>query len=122
MSEPAIDRSVLEVIRSLQTPDDEDLLARIVSTFIHESARLSQDIAQAIDEADGESVRACAHTLKSTSGNVGAHRVVSLARDLEMVGRSGKLTDAGGVRAQLQHELLRAISELELYLEALEAA
>ncbi len=118
MNHVVIDRSVLEVIRSLQTPDDDDLLVRIIRSYIDESARLSRDIADAIDEADGESIRAKAHILKSTSGNVGAHRVVGLARNLEMAGRSGALGDAGGILAQLQHELLRAISELELYLEA----
>lgn len=109
----AIDQSILESIRSLQSPEGEDLVARIVRNYIVESARLIGRIADAVRNSDGEGVRAGAHSLKSCSGNVGARKVVELSRRLEMDGRNGALQDSGNALSALQVELTRAVSELE---------
>ena len=110
----AIDRSTLEAIRSLQSPSGDDLLSRIVRTFIDESARLLQLITEAIEHTDSEAVRASAHSLKSCSGNVGACQVAVLARELEMDARRGTLENADNALTELRAELARAVSELEI--------
>ncbi len=109
----AIDRASLDAIRALQAPGGDDLVAKIVRTFMEESARLSRNIEQAVAASDIEGVRANAHSLKSCSGNVGANQLAVLARDMETAARRGTLDDADGALSELQAELRRAVAELE---------
>ena len=114
----AIDRSVLEAIRSLQLPDADDLVGQIIETYIGESADLMSALGDAVRELDSERVRACSHTLKSSSGNVGARRVVDLARQLEMAARDAKDGDFESLFVELQIERARAVQELDLMMMA----
>ena len=110
--ESVIDPAPLEAIRAVQPPGDNNLLARIIGLYLDEAARLKGQIAQGIEQNDGSQVRAAAHSLKSSSANVGAMRVSNLSRELEDIGRSGNLEEADIVYAQLDGELEYALTEL----------
>lgn len=109
-----IDHSVLDSIRSLQLPDSNDLVAQIVRTYIDDSADLMLGLAEAVRGSDCERVRAAAHSLKSSSGNVGARPVVDLARRLETAGREKNSAEFEPLFLELQIELSRAVAELDM--------
>lgn len=111
---PPIDHAVLDAIRSLQLPDSNDLVGQIVRTYIDDSADLMQILAEAVRDSDCERVRAAAHSLKSSSGNVGAKQVVDLARRLEMVGKEDEPSAFEALFVELQIELSRAVAELDV--------
>lgn len=113
LPKPPIDHAVLDSIRSLQLPDSSDLVGQILRTYIDDSADLMLAIAAAVREADGERVRSAAHSLKSSSGNVGAKQVVDLARRLEMAGRENEPEEFEALFLELQIELSRAVAELD---------
>lgn len=110
---PPIDHAVLDSIRSLQLPDSNDLVGQIVTTYIDDSADLMLQLAEAVRASDCERVRAAAHSLKSSSGNVGARQVVDLARQLEMAGRQDEPAQFEALFLELQIELSRAVIELD---------
>ena len=108
-----IDTAPLDAIRAVQPPGGESLLGRIIDLYIEESARLKAQIAVGIERGDGNLVRESAHSLKSSSANVGATRVAGLSRDLETLGRAGDLEEADMLFAQLDGELDYAVAELK---------
>ena len=110
-TEPAsssIDQSVLDVIRDMEDEDDPDMLADIIGMYLDMSAELLQTLQTAVAKKDAESIRVAAHTLKSSSANVGARVLADLCRELEELGRSGVLANAASKLSRLYDEYQRA--------------
>ena len=114
MSTPAIDNSALDEIRSLQKPGRENLLQKIVGLYVEQAKVLQERIGHAVATADATELRESAHSLKSSSGNVGAMRVSALSRELELAGREGRLDGTDLLFDELVVELERAVRELSL--------
>ncbi len=62
---------------------DRAVLAELVAMFIEDSAKLMADIADAIRDDDGASLRRAAHTLSGSLGIFGAASAAEAARQLE---------------------------------------
>jgi signal transduction histidine kinase/CheY-like chemotaxis protein len=78
---------------------DRELLADISRLFIDDAPRHLEQIRRALDDRDGESLHRAAHGLKGAAANFDADDVVSAARVLEEVGRTGQFdADAGAAR------------------------
>jgi two-component system, sensor histidine kinase and response regulator len=73
---------------------DEDLLREIARLFLDECPRLMGHIQQAIDSGDTHRLEREAHSLKGSVANFGAEPVVKAALALEVLGRSGNLSQA----------------------------
>ena len=118
MTTPAIDDSALDEIRSLQKPDRENLLQKIIGLYVEQSNYLRERIGRAVLAADARELLESAHSLKSSSGNVGAVRVSTLSQKLETAGRDGRLEGTAALFDELVVELERAIRELRSASEA----
>jgi signal transduction histidine kinase/DNA-binding response OmpR family regulator len=68
---------------------DRELLAEISRLFVDDAPRHLERIREALDAQDGESLRRAAHGLKGAAANFDAEGVVSAARSLEEIGRTG---------------------------------
>ena len=73
---------------------DRQLLAEISRLFVDDAPRHMEKIRQALDDRDGESLRRAAHGLKGAAANFDAEGVVSAARELEEIGRTGTFDPA----------------------------
>jgi CheY-like chemotaxis protein len=82
-----------EVARRL-TGGDESLLAELIELFPEESSSHLAAVRAGIAEQDAESLTRGAHSLKSSAGFFGAAQLVSLALEMETLGRAGSLSDA----------------------------
>ena len=102
-----LDQSVLDVIRDMEDEDDPDMLAEIIGLYLDKSAELLQSLQAAVANKDAESLRIAAHTLKSSSANVGARALADLCRELEELGRSGSLDNAATRLSHLYDEYQR---------------
>jgi two-component system sensor histidine kinase/response regulator len=71
-----------------------ELLSRVVDKYLSSSARLLSALRDAVAVSDPEALGAAAHTLKSSSAQVGAVRLSSLCKELEALGRSGSMEGA----------------------------
>ncbi len=69
---------------------DRELLAEISRLFVDDAPRHLEQIRRALDARDGELLRRAAHGLKGAAANFDADRVVTAARELEDIGRSGQ--------------------------------
>jgi signal transduction histidine kinase/DNA-binding response OmpR family regulator/HPt (histidine-containing phosphotransfer) domain-containing protein len=81
---------VLERFWLLDGPEGREHLERVVNLFLSGSPELVGQILDAAGQGDGEALRIAAHTLKSSSGNVGAAALSELCRNLEERVRSGE--------------------------------
>jgi two-component system sensor histidine kinase/response regulator len=118
MNEPIIDPAPLEAIRSLEAAGSEGLLGTIIGLFLEQSVELGGKITDAVSASDASSLREAAHSLKSSSANVGAMRVSSLCYDLEMAGREGTIDRA----APLVDRLALAVGEANAALKEISGA
>jgi PAS domain S-box-containing protein len=112
-----LDMAAIERIRDMQRRGATDLLARLRAMYFDSSARLVQSIEAALASADGEGLRQAAHTLKSSSGNLGAARLARACAELEALGRAGRIDDAAVLwrAARIDYEgTLAALAELDL--------
>jgi two-component system sensor histidine kinase/response regulator len=99
----AIDKSVIEDIRKLGSRNS-DLLQRVLQTYLQEAPKILEQIYMAVSSSDYDLLRAQAHALKSSSGNVGARGIMDLARELEAKGKSSDDQGLDEISQQLKHE------------------
>jgi CheY-like chemotaxis protein len=108
-----LDHSAIEAVRQLD-PDGEDrLLARLIALYRDDSSQLLADIDNGMKVSDAEAVARAAHTLKSSSANLGATNVAAIARQIENSARNGDLTDMMSSITKLRAQRTVALSELE---------
>ncbi len=112
-----LDESVLDQIRSLHRPGKPPVLDRMIDAYLGDSPSRMAQIRSAVADDDAESLRFAAHGLKSSSANVGARQLSDLCRQLETVGREGRLEDSRGLLARAEPlfeqtmDVLRALRE-----------
>ncbi|MFA6147729.1 MAG: response regulator [bacterium] len=90
-----IDRNVLDGIRALEGDGNRGLLERIINLYLTDAPRLVEGILSAVEKGDTESLLRAAHSLKSSSANVGATGLSELCRKLEGMARTGEPIASG---------------------------
>ncbi len=105
---PAIDQTILGELREVMGAE----FVSLVRVFL-DDAPLAIDRIQALAaQQDTAAIAAPAHTLKSTSANLGALTLSAQARALEQESRQGTLTDAPNRAAALAAEFDRVAAAL----------
>ncbi|MFK7829525.1 MAG: response regulator [Congregibacter sp.] len=109
-----LDPTIIERMRSLARPGSPSLLTQIAVIFLEDAPEALWGIQQGLAAADRVSVREFAHSLKSSSANVGALRVSALCKKLEAMGRDpdGELNGMLALAAELDRESDAALAEL----------
>jgi len=113
-----LDHSAIEAVRQLDPDGNDRLLARLIALYRDDSSQLLADIDNAMKVGDAEAVARAAHTLKSSSANLGATGVAAIARLIENSARGGDITELPSSLTKLRAQRTVALSELE----ALESA
>ena len=90
-----IDASVIDGIRALEGEENRGLLERIINLYLSDAPRLVEGILSAAEKGETESILRAAHTLKSSSANVGAIGLSELCRKVEGMVRAGDPIAAG---------------------------
>lgn len=92
--------------------DDQALLDELASLFLADSPALMKQIREAIDQGNAADLATAAHTLKGSVANFCAPPVSEAARQLEMAGRRGELSNANTLYHALEQQLTRFDSAL----------
>jgi HPt (histidine-containing phosphotransfer) domain-containing protein len=96
---------VLAGLEALQGEDGPDLLLRVIETFTTSSTKLLSAAREAFATNDPDAVARAAHTLKSSSAQLGAERLSVLCKDLEARVRAHSLDGVQDVLEQINGEL-----------------
>jgi HPt (histidine-containing phosphotransfer) domain-containing protein len=81
----------LDELRELGGTDDPGLIAELIEIFLIDAPLRLQEISQALDRGDLKIVERAAHTLKSSSANIGATGLSKLCTEMEQVAREQRL-------------------------------
>jgi two-component system, sensor histidine kinase and response regulator len=100
----SINRHALDAIRALSADKGEALLQRVLHAFIDDTPGHLATLRDAIAARNAGSVRKVAHSLKSSSANVGADTLAQLSKDMEQLGRNDTTSGAAALLAAMERE------------------
>ncbi len=99
-----LDQSVLDGLRELQEEGEPDFLTELIDIFLEDSASLVQELNDAVNAQDLSRVRMAAHTLKGSSGNLGANLFSKICYEMELSARNDDLSGAEKILPTLTRE------------------
>lgn len=90
-------------------------MRKVVDLYLKDAADQLRRLEDGLTGGDASTVMQAAHSLKSSSGNVGAQRVAELALAIECDARAGKLDAAERLLAALRQENALACEILQTH-------
>ncbi|MCP3962691.1 MAG: response regulator [bacterium] len=95
------------------------VLTELIDNFLSSAGERTTAIREAIEQADASELQKAAHSLKGSSGTLGAMRMAQICSYLEATGRNGTLTEPTGVSGA-RDATQELENELELVRETFE--
>jgi HPt (histidine-containing phosphotransfer) domain-containing protein len=86
------------------TGDDQAFVDELVDTYLEDAVNQLAALDAAVDAGDPAALTRPAHSMKSSSMNVGALELGQLCRELEELGRAGSLDGAADRVAEARHQ------------------
>lgn len=99
-----VDPLALEKIVALKPEQAEILIDKVVGIFLTTLEKTRCRLSGYQVEDDADEIRSLAHSLKSSSANVGAMKLSSLCRQLEEAASSGGRESVAGLTIQIEQE------------------
>lgn len=91
---PLLDNETLDRLRQLSESCGEDVLGKAVGLFARDAPRHVEALRSSSESEDAQGITRSAHSLKGSSGALGALRLSALCRELEDMGRSADIAQA----------------------------
>ncbi len=104
---PAVDPRVLAALAGEGPAPDSEFLGLLIDQFLEESAKRLASLRQAAAGSQPEALRDSAHSLRGSSGVIGARHLSALCVQLEAKGKSGSLDGIDALLDQLEQEMQR---------------
>jgi HPt (histidine-containing phosphotransfer) domain-containing protein len=101
--ERVLDERILNDLRDLGGQDDPGLLAELIDIFLQDAPQRMAEIMNGLKAGDLKGVERAAHTLKSSSANIGALGLSSMCKRMEEIARERK---SEGIQALVNESAL----------------
>ena len=108
----SLDVSVLDGLRSLQD-DNGEFVVGLINTYLGDTAERLGVLRTALAARNFHMIDRSAHTIKGSSGNMGATRMASISASLQHAGKAEDLTTSTRLVTELEVEFIRTRSLLE---------
>ncbi len=115
MNTPPIDRSVLNTLRDLQIEGKPDILVRIITAYLKSAESLVATLRESLAASELDVARKAAHSLKSSSANVGALALSALSKELEMCNNNSTVAFVSDLVSAIEAEFVRVKAALGPY-------
>ncbi len=112
--EPVLDRQILDSLRDMAGPKAAAMLSLIIGNYLEDAPERLQEIREAVAQGDPEGLRQAAHSMRSSSANLGALTLANLLKELENLGRAGTTANAQTLLTQVEKEYEKVVQALEL--------
>jgi HPt (histidine-containing phosphotransfer) domain-containing protein len=112
---PVLDPDVIESLRQLTPPGEPDVLKELLTLFLEDVPPRIEKLRVAWQAGDAVAVQRAAHSIKGSSGNIGATDLYAVCSRLDAQGRSGDLAPLAPMVELLDAEFAKvtaAIHEL----------
>jgi HPt (histidine-containing phosphotransfer) domain-containing protein len=116
-ADPALDPHVVDSLRQLTPPGEPDVLADILTLFLEEVPKKIRTLQAALEANDAAQVARLAHSLKGSTGNLGAHAMLDVCRRIDDLAKSGDLARVAPLIANLTSEYHRVELEIRQLLQ-----
>lgn len=116
MDDNPLDLSVFDKLREVLGP----ALQQAVTPFLEDTPSYLLQLEQAVILGDAESARSAAHSIKGSSGNLGAVHLSQLAKEVEELAREKSTVEIRPLlpRLRMAFELVATVLGTEVYVEA----
>ena len=111
--EPLIDRTQLLESLSAMGDDPKGSLTMVLELYLEDAPQLLLAISQAAAQRNFDALRFSAHSLKSSSGTLGAKRLASLCQQMEFKARSEDDSNLPGLSQQIQATYQATLAALQ---------
>ncbi len=115
--EPVLNPSRLDLIRSLDHSGERKLVQRVLQTYMESADGYLHQLQHAMMNNDADGLYRFAHTLKSSSANIGAEGLSEILKQLEAHGKAKQLMNARLLQENLLQCYQRVIVEVKKILE-----
>jgi CheY-like chemotaxis protein/HPt (histidine-containing phosphotransfer) domain-containing protein len=116
-----LDHKILDGIRALQPSGAPDLLGKVITAYLSETPKLLDRLFAALNQADADTARRAAHSLKSSSAHVGAVKLSALFKELEAMAKIHTLDNSAAMVAEVSQEFRLVQQALRAELQGTEA-
>jgi len=100
--EPVLDGATLDALRAMPNRGPKDMLTHIGELYLLDSRGFIASIEQSLSAGSAADLARAAHAWRSYNGNVGAHGLAKLCRELEDAARAENFGAARQIYAQIQ--------------------
>ena len=116
-----LDMAALDTLATLFGDEGPSALVGLIDEYLSEIDHALPQMDNAIDEQNSNGLYVLAHTLKSSSANMGAITVAEIAKQIEAAARIANWNDASEHLETLKKELPRAQDAMNQYRATLDA-
>ena len=113
-----LDPVVIASLRQLTPPGEPDVLSEVLRLFLDEVPRRIDRLRGAWTAGNLIEVHRAAHSLKGSAGNIGAHAMYEVCKQLDERGKAGDLEGTGHLVAALAVEFGKVEGEIRRLLNA----
>ncbi|MDJ0928581.1 MAG: two-component regulator propeller domain-containing protein [Gammaproteobacteria bacterium] len=107
-----LDQRALDNIRQIRSVDGRAMLPQVIDYYLDSSTALMDQLEHAVPNEDFESIYQAAHSLKSSSANLGANGFAELCRRLETMARNKEPEQLQTTYEQLRDLYPKVVSAL----------
>jgi len=108
-----IDDKTLDTLRSLGSDKEPSFLQRIIKIYLSSTQDNLENLVKAFASNDIDLLTRTAHSIKSSSGNVGAMHLMKLCGDLEINCRHNQMDSTSELVESISKEFLKVHKYLE---------
>jgi CheY-like chemotaxis protein/HPt (histidine-containing phosphotransfer) domain-containing protein len=112
---PVLNQDALAKVRRLQRPGKPDVVGKMFDLYLNSAQRLLDDLRAGISARDADRVRIAAHTLKSSSANLGADALAKACSSLEHLAKAQRVDELGAALAAIEERFAPVAAELNAY-------
>ena len=113
-----LDPAVLERLRQLTPPGEPDVLSEVLRMFVDEVPKRLAQLRDAWQRGDAPAVQRLAHSLKGSTGNIGAAALYGVCRHIDERARTGDLSGVAPLLDALAREYAAVEAEITLLLRS----
>jgi len=117
-ADDAIDPAALDNLQKMRRPGGPDLLGKVIELFLTDTPPRLAALRDTATHGSAQDVARMAHTLKGSSANLGARRLVALCAELETLGQAEILDNAASLLGKLEAEFERVRNSLQTRVKA----
>jgi HPt (histidine-containing phosphotransfer) domain-containing protein len=103
----AVDVAMLTSLEEAQIEGEPDLLVELIDLYLEDASAKIDALWEALATSDEMLLRRLAHSLRGSSGNLGAHRMAAVCEELERIDGPDPLRKAGELLTSLELEFER---------------